>query len=53
MYKARREKSTLYERDLRAEFRATEVWQKDVKTDMHTTSGKAQRVEKLFVNHTS
>ena len=31
----------------------TEVWQKDVKTDMHTTSGKAQRVEKLFVNHTS
>lgn len=29
------------------------VWQRDVKTDMHTTSGKAQRVEKLFVNLTS
>lgn len=29
------------------------VWQRDVKTDMHTTSGKAPRVEKLFVNHIS
>lgn len=26
------------------------VWQKEVKTDMHTKSGKDSRIEKLFVN---
>lgn len=27
------------------------LWQKSVKTDMHTRTGKADRVEKLYVNH--